>query len=163
MWSDHTPFEMTGLYPGQDGIGSGVGFDFMGRKLNLSAIYYDETKWEQDKQKWITLCSQADGICYVVDGYGDLSASRDEIEKLFDESIKIPPQTPLLVLACTCSSGAYPTVPPALIAEGLKLLEMDRDWMVRLATPSSLEGVWESFEWLVDAIAARSTILPLYK
>lgn len=47
MWSDHTPFEMTGLYPGQDGIGSGVGFNFMGSKLNLSAIYYDEEKWEQ--------------------------------------------------------------------------------------------------------------------
>jgi len=26
MWNENSPFEFTGLFPGQEGIGSGVGF-----------------------------------------------------------------------------------------------------------------------------------------
>eukprot|EP01126_Amoeba_proteus_P025185 TRINITY_DN2517_c0_g2_i8.p1 TRINITY_DN2517_c0_g2~~TRINITY_DN2517_c0_g2_i8.p1 ORF type:complete len:316 (+),score=82.12 TRINITY_DN2517_c0_g2_i8:304-1251(+) len=100
MWRKSTPFMMTKLYPGQDGIGSGVGFDFKGLPLNLSAIYYEEKQWLQEKSKWSSLCATAHGICFVMDGYGDTEASSKEISYLCDPCIKIPPQTPLLVLSC---------------------------------------------------------------
>lgn len=130
----------------------------MTRQNGSRFVFWEFHADSKDKQKWITLCSQADGICYVIDGYGDLAQSRDELEKLFDPSVGIPQQTPLLVLSCTCSSGEFETIPPAYVAEGLHLSSLNRDWMVRLATPSTLEGVWESFEWLVSNIRSQTLL-----
>lgn len=39
MWSSGSPFQMTRLYPGKAGIGSGVGFKVQGVELNLSSFY----------------------------------------------------------------------------------------------------------------------------
>lgn len=123
------------------------------------APYQSLTKCLQEKKKWIALCSQADGICFVCDGYGDLTESREELTKLFDESIGIHTRTPLLVLSCGCSTGEDPSIPAAFVAEGLQLSNMTRDWMVRSTTPyPSLEGVWEGIEWLTTTINSQTIL-----
>jgi len=39
MWGQHIDLPLTGLHPGVDGLGSGVGFDVNGVNLNIAALH----------------------------------------------------------------------------------------------------------------------------
>ncbi|KAL6062074.1 ADP-ribosylation factor [Balamuthia mandrillaris] len=75
MWQPESPFLMTRLCSGVEGIGSGVGFEVSGKELNLAAMhkYEDRGVFSFDKVRplWRQFFASADGLIFVVDNNSD--------------------------------------------------------------------------------------------
>jgi len=155
MWGNMTSFKMTKLYPGTEGIGSGVGFEFNGAEINISAIYnHSQTlSKEDDLEKWIDLFRDADGLIFVMDLEGDTNIVKTEMDRLTEHGLILRPSVPFAVFACKqefnqSSDIISPT--PKQIAEQLKLDELERPWCVRSVEVQKLDGVYQGIDWIMS-------------
>jgi hypothetical protein len=101
MWTKGSPFSMTQLYAGVEGIGSGVGFVICGKELNLAALYRCEDRgvFEKIRPVWKEFFRTASGFVFVV----DCSQSLEEVKHDFDtflSDVHSTNNSPLLVLSC---------------------------------------------------------------
>jgi len=154
MWGNNTSFKMTRLYPGNDGIGSGVGFEFNGIDLNVCAIYNVTNLLLQEDyiEKWIDLFRESHGLILVMDLLGETATVKDEMDILTDYGLKLRPGIPLVVFACKQELEPNITFPSARsIADQLRLSELDRPWCVRIVEVRSLDGVFEGIDWLLTS------------
>lgn len=97
MWSRESPLNVTGLYPGVDGIGSGVGFKVSSKRLNLAAIY-GEYPMDFDSY-WKDFFKIANALIYVIDASisdDNLLIATNELK----EAMRINPRIPLMIFAC---------------------------------------------------------------
>lgn len=95
MWAQESPLFVTGLYPGIEGVGSGVGFTVNRKRLNLAAFYREEPL-----MKGRRFFETAHGLIYVLDArISDVSLmqAREELS----EARTCNPHAPLLILNCT--------------------------------------------------------------
>jgi hypothetical protein len=152
MWGTNTPFKMTGLYPGTEGIGSGVGFEVNGVDLNISAIYnyFGLLSYEYYMQKWIDLFRESHGLIFVMDLVGDPSLVKSEMDLLKEYAISLPVGLPLLVLACKQQIEESTCISPQSIADQLQLNELGRPWCVRTVEIRSLDGLYEGMDWILS-------------
>lgn len=168
MWGEDSPFKMTKLYPGTGGIGSGVGFEIDGVDLNVSAIYDHEKLFQTPDglEQWVNFLKETDGLMFVMDMCGNTITVKNDLEILLQSKNGLPPTTPLVVLACTGSksnvvpttttadeespksAGVFDNLTPAEIAEKLDLDSLNRPWLVRRVDVSTLDGMYQSFDWL---------------
>jgi len=162
MWSQESPLLVTGLYPGVDGIGSGVGFKINSTSLNLAAIYGD---CASDISEWKEFFEAADGFIYVVD-YCITDSQILHAQKELKTVLQTNDGVPLVVFSCVGFSDEQPhedqlqddqlaPIPsdlpvirsPSQIAAGLGLLNLSsRRWCVRSA--QSLSDICKGLEWL---------------
>jgi len=155
MWGNNTSFKMTKLYPGADGIGSGVGFEFNGADLNICAIYnIAQLLFQEDYiEKWIGLFREATGLILVMDLLGDPSTVKNELDLLTEYGLNLRPGIPLVVLVCKHEIDPNSTFPSCQsIATQLGLSELDRPWCVRIVEVRNLDGVFEGIDWLLSSL-----------
>jgi len=162
MWGERTIFKMTKLYPGNEGIGSGVGFEVNGVDLNVSAIYNHAKALMRtdDQEKWVDLFRESHALLFVMDLFGSTDSVKNELDLLLRPELGFRPQAPLLVLACKHSmSRETSTNPdtgnwqsPAEIAEKLKLHELARPWCVRHVEVQTLDGIYQGLDWLIPIL-----------
>jgi len=163
MWGERTPFKMTKLYPGNEGIGSGVGFEVNGVDLNMSAIYNHTKALRTDEQeKWIDLFRESHALLFVMDFLGSTEEVKKELDFLLKPELGLRSHVPLLVLACkfnlvenstSHSSGAAEKPrSPAEIAEKLSLEELGRPWCVRHVEIETLDGIYQGLDWLIPVL-----------
>jgi len=154
MWGSNTCFKMTNLYPGADGIGSGVGFEVNGSRLNVSAIY-DYTVLFSEKEdyieKWITLFNEANALIFVMDLEGDPYEVKIELDRLSQYGLVLRPNVPLAIFACKHELDPMVTYPtPTTISEQLELSFLNRPWCVRTVEVKTLDGVFEGLDWILS-------------
>jgi hypothetical protein len=153
MWGSNTSFKMTQLYPGSDGIGSGVGFEFNRTDLNVCAIYNITNLLSREDYivKWIDLFHEAHGLILGMDLLGDTAPVKAEMDLLKTYGINLRRGIPLVVFACKQEIDPNSSFPTAQsIAEQLNLAEIDRPWCVRIVEVRSLDGVFEGLDWLLS-------------
>jgi len=164
MWGRESPLFVTGLYPGVDGIGSGVGFKVNNTSLNLAAIYGD---CSGDLAQWRDFFEAANGFIYVVDKLiSDSQLLRAKAE--LSAVLNITEGVPLVVFACGVDGFRednelpQPTQEnlevliersPSQIAENLGLVNLlSRRWCVRFA--ESLPDICKGLEWLSSELSS---------
>jgi len=152
--------KMTGLHPGKEGIGGGVGFKIEENELNLTVMYkfQDHGILAAMRPQWKSLLKAASGYIFVVDGVYDLenfASARSQLHGLVnDEYASI--QAALLIFACnvTDTTKQLVTSPLPEIVEhlGLKALQ-NRKWYMRCLDINTLEGLLEGLSWLSNAVS----------
>jgi len=169
MWGANTPFKMTKLYPGNGGIGSGVGFELNGVDLNISAIYnHAQVLQRGAQQQWIDLFRETHAVMFVMDVYGDTTTVKQELAALLQPQNGLSANAPLIVLACKHHSAknvkadpppaeslpsAFTDMAPFEIAEKLELNnKLTRKWCVRKVDVETLDGVYQSLDWLLSIL-----------
>jgi len=152
MWSNNQPLgAVTAMYPGTEGVGSGVGFTLGGFNLNLIAVnkYEDRKVFEQARPTWANLFKASNGFIFVVNKADDLDKAKSEIHNFVTDGW-ISQMAPILVLSVT-DEKEEDTRKPGYIAENLGLNEMkSRNWFIHTVNENSLEGLLESFLWLTS-------------
>ena len=161
MWSQESPLTVNTLYPGVEGIGSGIGFRVNQKCLNVAAFYGDTTELKD----WSQFFEIADGLIYVIDG----KSTEAHFKKAVDQfKTFIPTNTaPILILSCyntisTDNGNATDIYPPEdpdeeilgnprALSEIAAQLELDkltgiRHWSLRNA--NSLVDVCKGLDWL---------------
>lgn len=187
MWGANTPFKMTKLYPGNGGIGSGVGFELNGVDLNITAIYNHSQMLQRGaQQQWIDLFKDTHAVMFVMDVYGDTTTVKQELDALLDTQNGLSSTAPVIVLACkhhtnkrvvqadadqsnagaatdASSDASLETDDPLTtsgftamtsfdIAEKLELNKLSRWWCVRKVDVETLDGVYQSLDWLLSVM-----------
>eukprot|EP01103_Thecamoeba_quadrilineata_P000120 TRINITY_DN10096_c0_g1_i1.p1 TRINITY_DN10096_c0_g1~~TRINITY_DN10096_c0_g1_i1.p1 ORF type:complete len:374 (+),score=42.64 TRINITY_DN10096_c0_g1_i1:63-1184(+) len=147
MFDEKSPLGVTHLYPGVEGIGSGVGFTIHEKKINLAPMYkYEDVgRFEQVRPIWKDYFRTVHGFIFVVDpcNLEALKHAREMLEGL------IPRETdgPILVLACI--NHNQPKVPICDLALSLNMEQFkERLWCIRHVDVSDLDGVMEGVSWL---------------
>ena len=93
MWSKESPLTLNNLYPGVEGIGSGIGFKVNNKLLNLAAVYGDCTELKD----WPQFLKGADGLIFVIDAI----TTDEHFDKVVEQFNTVAPYSiPLLILAC---------------------------------------------------------------
>jgi hypothetical protein len=148
------PSSSTELFPGVDGIGSGVGFEVDNQILNLAAIY----KWDQDKLSRAPLSDifrrffrDSSAVVFVVDNSRSLNEAKEELQPLLEDSV-IPKTVPILILVCCSEEESSSLVHrPIDICEELQLNHIEtRPWKIQTVNIQSMTGIKEAFGWLVS-------------
>jgi len=157
MYSENSPFKITGLYPGVEGIGSGVGFNVNGVKISLSAMYKYEDRGVFDKVRplWSQFFKNASGFIFVVDIEQDIQLARDDLNSFIGEAFGVSSDAPLLILAILPKGENSKKTTPMEIAQELDLHEGEmkvRKWCVRVVSKDKLDDLWEGIEWLTTKI-----------
>jgi len=152
MYNEESPFKMTGLHPGVEGLGSGVGFTINDIKLNLSAMYRYEDRGVFDRIRplWLEFFKTASGFVFVVDMNQSIESSAADLFSFMDEVFSVAVDAPLLVLVCGNQS-----IPLWEIAEGLGLSEGKmkfRKWCVKSIAHERIGGIWDGLAWLTSKI-----------
>jgi len=144
MWGEETPFRINCLYPGVEGIGSGVGFSINDKQLNLAAMYIQRTIPKQLGEFFRT----ADGLIFVTDSTVEFTKVKEELDSVLVEYSK--PDAPLLVFSCTKSiMGNYK---PIEIAQQLELTKLTRKWCVTSIKFNNLQSAYKGLDWLTNAL-----------
>jgi len=147
LWSNNSPFNMTRVYPGIEGIGSGFGFKIGGKEISLSAMYMCEERntFSKIRPVWREFFKSSKGFVYVVDP-SNIEKSREEIENFIREEW-IDVHAPLLVVMCT---DDLPESPKLIeVAEKLGLnTRKERNWCLRSISVNSFEGIVNGMNWL---------------
>ena len=76
MWGDKSLFKISNLYPGVEGIGSGVGFDLInGAEINLAVMhrYEDRKVFESVRPKWRKFFKNSEGFIFVMSHEVDIA------------------------------------------------------------------------------------------
>ncbi|KAH3744136.1 hypothetical protein Pelo_14483 [Pelomyxa schiedti] len=148
--SENPAIVKTELFPGIQGVGSGVGVRIDGREMQLCVMY--KTKNEDIFRKiwpiWRSFLAQAKGIIYVVKAGSDTSIEEDkrELHGIHNNSFTTP-HSPLLVVAL----GGDDKVnwKPAELVERLDLATITtRKWLVNNVDPTTLSGLVTGLSWL---------------
>ena len=150
MWAQESPLHVTGLYPGTDGIGSGVGFKVNSKRLNLAAIYGENPL---ETQQWRRFFEHADGLIYVVDAVITdeiLSSAVSELTHALQTNLHAP-----LVVFC-CESEADLTGEllmvkrtPFQIASVMNI-KQDRKWCVQ--SVKTVADICRGLNWLSSVV-----------
>lgn len=168
MWdkSNATGLSITGLYPGVDGIGSGVGFLVDGCSLNLAALH--RCNLEQGKAQWKAYFQAVDAVVLVVnsglpqkrnldakDEAVEIPVSNTDNSKLTAVLELVPAHVPLMVLLCV-EEDYEKCLRPSELATKLELETRintkHRCWCVTTVLMNTLQGVASSMKWLVRVL-----------
>jgi len=155
MWEEISPFKLTTLFPGNEGIGSGVGFEMSGKNLNVSTIKCDAEIFQKIRSipKWKEQIQETEGLVYVVDADGTPGVMLENFGKIIDPELGIKENVPLLVLVCWNKDTAEEFISsPSEIARILGLENISRKWCVRRLVVETLDGMYQGFEWLVEEL-----------
>eukprot|EP01113_Clastostelium_recurvatum_P015210 TRINITY_DN1841_c0_g1_i1.p1 TRINITY_DN1841_c0_g1~~TRINITY_DN1841_c0_g1_i1.p1 ORF type:complete len:401 (-),score=72.25 TRINITY_DN1841_c0_g1_i1:1263-2378(-) len=165
MWQNNTKeFKIAGLYPGVEGVGSGVAFQMEGGpELNVSAIhkYARREMFHADKLRpvWKKCLQAASGIVFVVYQGDHLQQAQAGLE-MFTNVGGISPTAPMLVLLChDTASLASSSSTPYNVADVARELNLEgevgrhRPWRVQKACLDDLDGVWSGFKWLATTLS----------
>jgi hypothetical protein len=153
MWPQNAPlFTVTGLFPGVEGMGSGVGFNVDNVNMNIAALH--RCHLDDLRSKWRSYFQKSDGVIYVVSCKNLVNAPirKHLAHVVAGEEPLVPTKAPLLVLlVCDDPQGA--TVRPSEMAEQLKLEELEgRAWCVQLVDMSTLNGLPQALRWLASKV-----------
>mmetsp|Transcript_12016 Transcript_12016/g.16629 ORF Transcript_12016/g.16629 Transcript_12016/m.16629 type:complete len:357 (-) Transcript_12016:123-1193(-) len=170
MWNPKSPIKMTGLHPGVEGVGSGVGFNVNDKHLNMIAMnkYTDRKLFEQARPMLTQFFKGCDGFVFVIDEQDDLQKAKAEIDTFITDKF-IRPDTPLLILLVSLNQGsketkeaapsedvkAEPSSPrvPVQMAEQLGLQERKEiQWLIRTLNVETMEGTLEGLAWLTSQL-----------
>lgn len=177
MFDDNSPYRPMGLYPGQDGVGSGMRIQHRDVPLNLVTLYtatraertaaptgdsrrvnklvsyYDQaTEGRPELTQTVrNLCQHSDAMILAVDA-NELSGEALALDQtILSAMVRWPgDQSPLLVLAC--SNRSVPTLSPARVADKLELCGLTRPWQVHSIAMETLNGLQGAFDWLLSVI-----------
>lgn len=151
MWSQESPLLVTGLYPGTDGIGSGIGFKVNSKRLNLAAIYGENPL---DIPQWKRFFEEADAIIYVVDAYisnEDLENAKKEI----DLALKTNTHSPIMIFCCDDPNGIVDPLlekrSPFQMATFFNMKEQHlRKWCTK--SVKSVADICRGLDWLSSVL-----------
>lgn len=158
MWSNDPLFKMDGLYPGVEGIGSGVGFTVNGAKLSLAGFYKYEDRGIFDKVRpmWKSFFKKASGFLFVLDTMDSVESIREELAVVFHESMGFSEECPVVIMAFEPDEGVPEGKSAIELAEKIGLYQDEwksRNWFLcSVNISSSLEGVADGLKWLVTKI-----------
>jgi len=151
MWGRHIELPVTGLHPGVDGLGSGVGFDVNGVDLNIAALH--RCDFTKARAQWESYFQAVDGAIFVVNWEDAYIGDSCTIKGLIDI---MPNNVPLLVLLCHDKVPAQQISPVSAVslAEqlGLENALKNRWWCVRDIDMQSLAGICEGLQWLASLV-----------
>jgi len=148
MWGDHTRFEMTNLFPGKDGKGSGVGFLVNGVTINCSACYYDSY---DGITKWKSMFQEADAVCFIMDSYGNLDLAQMEMQALIQPDSGLRPHVPLILLPCQPADDLLvEEFSVQEILDHMNIETLTRPWAIQKICVANLDGVWQAMVWLLQ-------------
>lgn len=166
MWSQESPLFVTRMYPGIDGIGSGIGFKVNSKPLNLAAIYGD---CSADVSDWTDFFESANGFIYVI----DCEISDEQIVKAqleLHSVLKTNEFVPLIVFSCDNTLNTASEIDiqknnavedakeeiklvrtPCEIGKLLRLTELtQRRWCVHGA--KTIGDICKGLEWLTSEL-----------
>jgi len=151
MWEENSPFKMTTLFPGMDGIASGVGFEVNGKKLHVWTLSLDQQLIAQLKNhpKWNEIIPATDGLVFTM--YSDENSENVLTNFKNGLNLEIKEDVPILILACRSVEPGVGKSPNE-ISELLNLKELKRKWCVRSIDRNGLEGVYPGLDWLVEQL-----------
>ena len=165
MWSQESPLFVTRLYPGIDGIGSGIGFKVNSKPLNLAAIYGD---CSVDIGDWTEFFESANGFIYVIDceiSDEQITKAQMELHSVLNTNESVP----LIVFSCDNSLNTASEIDlqknnaieevgevkrlrtPCEIGNLLQLTELtQRRWCVHGA--KTIGEICKGLEWLTSEL-----------
>eukprot|EP01114_Cavostelium_apophysatum_P013325 TRINITY_DN3202_c0_g1_i1.p1 TRINITY_DN3202_c0_g1~~TRINITY_DN3202_c0_g1_i1.p1 ORF type:complete len:407 (+),score=91.88 TRINITY_DN3202_c0_g1_i1:84-1223(+) len=150
MHSKDSNFTLSKLYPGVEGLGSGLGFTVNRTQLNLAPMYkYDVT--EQARADGKSFFKSSNALVYMVDPK-NIAQSKKELFAL--EKEWITKESPILVLVPTDAAQTTSDV-----VEMLGLLDTpmrERTWSVHRFSVENLTGVREALHWLTSVLPTAS-------
>jgi len=151
MWEENSPFKMTTLFPGSDGIGSGVGFEVNKKMLHVWSVNFDEQLFTQLKNhpKWNEIIPATDGLVFTM--YSDENSETVLENFKLGLNLKIKEDVPLLILSYQNKESGVGRS-PSEISELLNLRELPRKWCVSRIDLKSLEGIYSGMDWLVEQL-----------
>eukprot|EP00026_Physarum_polycephalum_P010017 Phypoly_transcript_10160.p1 GENE.Phypoly_transcript_10160~~Phypoly_transcript_10160.p1 ORF type:complete len:427 (+),score=76.99 Phypoly_transcript_10160:96-1283(+) len=153
MWPQNAPlFAVTGLFPGVEGMGSGVGFNVDNVNMNIAALH--RCHLDDLRSKWKSYFQKSDGIIYVVSckNMFNTPVRKHLAHIVAGEEPLVPTKSPLLVLL-VCDDPLGATVRPSEMAEQLNLDELEgRAWCVQLVDMSTLSGLPQGLSWLASKV-----------
>jgi len=152
MWPQNSSmFNVTCLYPGQEGFGSGVGFCVNDVNLNIAALH--RCPLDDPRIKTKTYFQKADGVIYVVSCKSLPTVERRQLKLMLggDEPLANA-KIPILVLQ-VCEDPAATKLRPSELAEQLGLEGFtDRMWCVQSVDMTTLKGLPEALRWLASRV-----------
>jgi hypothetical protein len=110
MWGDKSLFKISNLYPGVEGIGSGVGFDLInGAEINLAVMhrYEDRKVFESVRPKWRKFFKNSEGFIFVMSHEVDIAKTKKEMDNFINDQWTRP-DAPLLILFDPNIEGPVP-------------------------------------------------------
>jgi len=159
MYNENSPYKMTCLYPGVEGIGSGVGYLINQKDLSLAPLPSIRFDKDENKVRSVTreFVREASGFIFIVNTR-DVSSSIEEL-RIFSEWIS--KDDPVLIL---CNADKLPPLPDqlAISQEDLKVTKLpkilqidgtewnDKTWCIRMYSKFSLEGLSDGMNWLTS-------------
>lgn len=178
MLDDNSPYRPMGLYPGQDGVGSGMRIHHRDTPVNLVTLYtatraermatptgdaprvnklvsyYDQAvdgRPPELTQAVRTLCQHSDAMILAIDADKLDGEALALDQTILSAMVRWPgDQSPLLVIAC--SSRPVPALSPAQVADKLELCSLTRPWQVHSVAMEALTGLEGAFDWLLSTI-----------
>lgn len=176
LWGGSFPVQVTGMFPGIDGVGSGVGVLFEQKKeINMITLYKRpaaERRKRRDPQTshlihspsgfteaGRTLCRTLDAFLFVVDSAalcgasGELIAAdlRTELAELLDMRWT-DRAAPVLVLACRPTAQSD-TLSAVATADALHLGALSRRWLVCSVSMDNFnEPLCHGLRWLCNEV-----------
>jgi len=154
MYKEDQSWKLTAMYPGVEGIGSGIGFTVNNLKLNLAAMYKYEDRgiFEKVRPIWREFFKTASAFIFVVNVHDDLVKAKGELDTFMSDENQI---APLLVVVCGDTNSAPSGSALVQIADSLGLNTgkmKDRKWSIRLVDLESLQGMGEGLSWLTSVL-----------
>lgn len=180
FWEKDSPYLPIGLYPGRDGVGSGVCIQHGSTPLNLVTLYtatkaervaqaatdgqpkinklispYSDSAGPELTQAVQGLCQQADAFILVINTSNLNSTDRDVDVCLLNAMLQSSPyhHTPLLVVGAAPSESQVPSPklhPPVQVAEWLGLVHIQHPWQVRSLSLDTFAGFHDGLDWLLQ-------------
>eukprot|EP00048_Salpingoeca_helianthica_P008531 m.123601 g.123601 ORF g.123601 m.123601 type:complete len:320 (+) comp14628_c0_seq1:169-1128(+) len=159
IWGQHSPFRPTGLFPGADGAGAGIGLCYGGSfYLNLIVLYRNtyalrqtppvDTRLQTSETslhpRIASICHLADAFIYVVDaGSVSAPATRTELQLLLSANSR---RSPVLILVC---HQGQPQMTCSDAASAMALETVLRPWQIRsIPTDEGPQRMGVGLQWL---------------
>jgi hypothetical protein len=169
LWGN-TPFRVTKMIPGVNGVGSGVGFMVRGYELNLASMYLPEITEDRDERHdhgWQRFFKGADAFIYLItlpkesehltEPYSEaleraFEDAKAELRRALDRRFA-PIHAPLIVLVCV---DDLPTLSPSAVAERLELNQIANHFVVRTLKNNNLVDMYFALDWLTNHFESTS-------
>jgi len=151
MWNKSSmDLTITGLYPGVDGIGSGVGFSVEGSTLNIAALH--RCNLDQGRAQWSSYFLGVDAVILVINSKTLPDADKSKLTGVLEFVL---PHIPLMVLLCVeedCDNCVRPSDLAQKLELEIRLNTKHRCWCVRTVFMDTLNGVSSGLQWLTRVL-----------